>query len=204
MSAGRLLLIRHGQTGGNKQRYVGWEDVPLDVVGVDQARTVAELLATEPMDALYSSPLLRALDTARPLAAARELPILVRDELKEIDYGRYQGLLKADQPFKLRREHLVAPMPGGESLLDVFTRVSRFGEEALVDLAAGRSLVVVGHFWSNRMLVGALRGIPLEELFTRSKYKPGNGSVYELVCRWEGDREVVSARWIGAAAEASE
>jgi uncharacterized protein YukE len=54
------------------------------------------------------------------------------------------------------------------------------------------------------MLVGALSGVPFEELFARSKYKPANGSIYELVCRWDADRDVVSARWIGAAAEAPE
>lgn len=204
MSAGRLLLIRHGQTGGNKQRYVGWEDVPLDQTGVAQARTVAELLAGERIDALYSSPLSRAVDTARPLAAARGLTIQIREALKEIDYGSYQGLLKTDQPLKLRREHMLAPMPGGESLQDVFNRVSRFADEATSELAAGASLAVVGHFWSNRMLVGALSGVPFEDLFTRSKYKPANGSIYELVCRWGADGEVVSARWIGAAAEAPE
>ncbi len=204
MSAGRLLLIRHGQTGGNRQRYVGWEDVPLDETGAAQARAVAELLAGERIDAVYSSPLTRAMDTARPLAEARGLPIQVREELKEIDYGQYQGLLKADQPLKLRREHLVAPMPGGESLHDVFLRVGRFGEGAARELAAGRCLAVVGHFWSNRMLVGALTGVPFEELFARSRYKPANGSIYELVCRWSEDREVVSARWIGAEAEAGE
>lgn len=204
MSAGRLLLIRHGQTGGNKQRYVGWEDVPLDETGETQARTVAELLADERIDALYSSPLSRAVNTALPLARARGLPIQVREELKEIDYGSYQGLLKTDQPLKLRREHMVAPMPGGESLQDVFQRVSRFAEDAAREMAGGRSLAVVGHFWSNRMLVGALSGVPFEELFARSKYKPGNGSIYELVCRWDTDREVVSARWIGAAEQGDE
>lgn len=204
MSAGRLLLIRHGQTGGNKQRYVGWEDVPLDETGVAQARTVAELLAGERIDALYSSPLSRAVDTARPLAAARGLTIQVRAELKEIDYGSYQGLLKTDQPLKLRREHMLAPMPGGESLQDVFNRVSRFADAATTELAAGASLAVVGHFWSNRMLVGALSGVPFEELFARSKYKPANGSIYELVCRWDAAREPVSARWIGAGADGGE
>ncbi|HEX6828216.1 MAG TPA: histidine phosphatase family protein, partial [Burkholderiales bacterium] len=116
MSAGRLLIVRHGQTGGNRQRYVGWEDEPLDGVGVEQAQAVAALLREVPIDALYSSTLSRAVDTARPLAEQCGLDIRLREELKEIDYGRYQGMLKNEQPFKLRREHQYDAMPGGESL----------------------------------------------------------------------------------------
>ena len=115
MSTGRLLLIRHGQTGGNRQRHLGWEDEPLDGVGVGQVRAVAALLREVPIDAVHASTLSRAVDTARPLAEQRGLAIRVREELKEIDYGRCQGMLKTEQPFKLRREHQYAPVPGGKA-----------------------------------------------------------------------------------------
>ncbi|MBI2276837.1 MAG: histidine phosphatase family protein [Dechloromonas sp.] len=200
MTVGTLYVVRHGQTGGNRNRYVGWADEPLDATGIAQARAVVRLLAARPVDAVYCSPLARAADTARPLAEARGVEARVRDELKEIDYGRYQGLLKDDQPLRLRHDHRYAAMPGGESLHDVYRRIERFCGELRRELAAGRQLVAVGHFWSNRMLVGVLLGIPFEELFKRMAYKPANGSIYELswasdVGAWSG---VTATGWIDA------
>lgn len=194
-----LFVIRHGQTGGNRQRYVGWEDEPLDAVGIRQAAEVADCLAAEGIDAVYASPLSRARDTAQPLAARFGLDIEVREDLKEIDYGRFQGLLKADQPIKLRHDHRFERMPGGESLEDVYRRVGRAWEELSDGLARGRRLAVVGHFWSNRMLVGVIQGIPLEALFERTRYKPANGSIYRLdfLPDADGKPAVSSAAWLG-------
>ena len=75
MTPGRLYLVRHGRTAGNTVRYVGWGDEPLDDVGREQARALAAQLADEPIDVVYSSPLSRALDTARPLAEAHGAPL---------------------------------------------------------------------------------------------------------------------------------
>jgi broad specificity phosphatase PhoE len=134
-------------------------------------------------------------DTARPLAEERGLAIRLRDELKEIDYGRYQGMLKNERPFKLRREHQYAPMPGGESLFDVYRRIGHLCEELRMEIGAGRTLAAFGHFWSNRILVGVLLGVPFEEILTSRQYKPANGSVYEIVFRLPRV-EVECARWI--------
>lgn len=197
-AAARLFVVRHGQTGGNRQRYVGWEDEPLDAIGIRQAEEVADGLAGETIDAIYASPLSRARDTARPLAVRRGLDVAVREELKEIDYGRYQGLLKADQPIRLRHDHRFERMPGGESLDDVYRRVARVWTELSAELARGHSLVVVGHFWSNRMLVGVIQGIPLEALFEQTRYKPANGSIYrvDFLPGADGKPAVRSAAWV--------
>lgn len=176
-----LLVIRHGQTGGNGNRYVGREDEPLDATGRAQAAALVEVLGERPLDAIYCSPLSRARDTAAPLARARALPVHTRPELQEIDYGHYQGLLKGDQPLKLRHDHRFDPMPGGESLFDVYRRIELAAAEFRAALRAGQRIAVMGHFWSNRMLVGVLLGVPFEALFEQSRYKPGNGSVFELV-----------------------
>jgi broad specificity phosphatase PhoE len=201
MTPGRLFVVRHGRTGGNAKRYVGWEDVPLDEVGHEQARAVADLLGAETIDAVYASPLSRALDTARPLAERQGAPLRVREELKEIDYGRYQGRLKADGPLRLRQEHLFDAMPGGESLHDVFRRVERVHAELVPELSAGRTVAAVGHFWSLRMLVGVLSGVPFEELFARSvESTPANGSVWRVgfVAEPGGALRVEDASWVSA------
>jgi len=193
----KLLLIRHGQTAGNKQRYVGWEDLPLDEVGRRQAHAVADLLREEPIHAVYSSPLIRAVETARPLAAGHHLDIRTREDLKEIDFGQFQGLLKTEQHIRLRHDHQFTPMPGGESLHDVYLRIGRFLDELRPELAAGRTVAVTGHYWSSRILAGCLSDIPFEEMFVRNKYKPENGSVYEMVFGFRGGEPVPrSTGWI--------
>jgi broad specificity phosphatase PhoE len=175
MSPGRLYLVRHGRTAGNRLRYVGWGDEPLDDTGREQVRTLAKRLAREPIDLVYSSPLSRALDTARPLADSHGAPVLVRDGLKEIDYGEYQDVLKAERKLRVKRHHRTEPMPGGESLRDVFDRVATVRAEVEADVAAGRDVVVVAHFWSLRMLAGQLEGRSFDEVLDRDDFSPRNG-----------------------------
>ena len=177
---GRIMLIRHGRTAENKQSYVGWKDIPLNPAGIAQARAVAVLLAGEHIDAVYSSPLSRALATAGPLAEQRGLSVRLRDALKEIDYGQYQGLLKSERKLRLRERRLYLPLPGGESLFDVYQRVRRLLAELHADLIAMRHLAIVGHFWSNRMLAGAFSQPPFSEILGRSGCRPETGSVFEI------------------------
>ena len=177
MPPGRLYLVRHGRTAGNTVRYVGWGDEPLDEVGREQARTLAAQLAAEPIDVVYSSPLSRALDTARPLAEAHGAPLHVREELKEINYGAYQDILKAERKLKLKRNHRTERMPGGESLRDVYDRVAVVGAEVETERRAGRNVAVVAHFWSLRMLAGQVDGLAFDDVLARDDYSPENGVV---------------------------
>lgn len=183
-----LYLIRHGQTSGNGQRYIGHEDLKLDAIGRAEARVLSQELATCPFDRLYCSPLLRARQTAEPIlrdrhdSAGEPLLALVRPDLMEINYGHFQGLLKQDHALALKRVHLHQRMPGGESLADVYTRVSRFAAELRREFALGRRVAVVGHYWSNRLLRGALLGATLEATLAMSDYKPANGSCLTMSC----------------------
>jgi broad specificity phosphatase PhoE len=177
MTAGRLYLVRHGRTAGNQVRYVGWGDEPLDDVGRDQVRALADELASASIDVVYSSSLSRAVDTARPLAESHGAPLQIRDGLREINYGEYQDVLKAERKLKLKRNHRVERMPGGESLRDVFDRVGVVRAEVETDLRAGRGVAVVAHFWSLRMLAGQLDGLPFDDVLDRGDYSPENGVV---------------------------
>jgi broad specificity phosphatase PhoE len=196
--SGQVLLIRHGRTAGNGQCYVGRANLPLDVVGEEQARRLAALVVHEPLDAIYCSPLLRAQATARPLAARRGLPVAIRPALIELDYGSFSQMTKADHQFYIRRDHRYVPLPGGESLYDIYRRVCGLLDDLGPDLAAGRHVALVGHFWTNRILVGALARQPFEEIVARTDYKPANGSVFRVRYRAHPDRgiEVVSEDFI--------
>jgi probable phosphoglycerate mutase len=88
-----ILLIRHGETDWNREgRWQGWADPPLNETGRAQAVALAKRLASERVDAVYSSDLRRAFETAEPVAAAHGLPIVADRGLREIDVGSWSGL----------------------------------------------------------------------------------------------------------------
>ena len=89
----QILLARHGETDWNLDRRVqGHTDVPLNATGIAQARALAEELATEPLVAVFSSDLARALDTASAVAARHRLPVTVDPGLREKNFGSWEGL----------------------------------------------------------------------------------------------------------------
>jgi broad specificity phosphatase PhoE len=88
-----ILLARHGETDWNNGRRVqGHTDIPLNAAGVAQARVLAEQLATEPLIAVFSSDLSRALDTATVVADAHALEVTVDPRLREKNFGTWEGL----------------------------------------------------------------------------------------------------------------
>lgn len=176
----RLILIRHAATEGNRHRYVGREDLPLSCEGERQANALAARLTGEHIDAIYSSPLARAVRTAEAIASSRATNVRIRDALMEIDYGTLQGASKATRPFRLRKEYLTEPIPGGESLTDVWQRLGSLCDELLAERIADRKIAVVGHYWSNRILLARLQGMSLADAFSASSYKPTNASALAL------------------------
>jgi len=88
-----LVLVRHGETDWNRERrFQGHADQPLNDTGREQARALAAELSREQIDAVYSSDLARARETAEILAAALDTEVVALRELREIDVGEWQGL----------------------------------------------------------------------------------------------------------------
>lgn len=126
-----LILARHGETDANRDRLtLGREDVPLNERGRLQARALAACLPREPIVAVYSSPLRRALDTAQAAADALGLSVEVDEGLIEMDVGEMEGItfdvMRERYGEFLRRwfseEVGDIAMPGGESLRNVQDR----------------------------------------------------------------------------------
>ena len=89
----RLLLVRHGETElQSSLRYWGKTDVALGPIGLHQAEQLRDRLAMERIDPIYSSELKSAADTADIIAARHNLKITTCPELREIDFGRLEGL----------------------------------------------------------------------------------------------------------------
>ena len=92
-----ILLARHGQSDWNvTRRWQGHADRPLTEKGREQARALAERLSRVELDAVYSSDLRRAADTAAEVARAQGLEVTQLPELREVDVGSWSGLTRAD------------------------------------------------------------------------------------------------------------
>lgn len=148
----RLILIRHGETDWNYEgRYQGQADPPLNEVGIEQAKDLANSLREVQIDVLYSSPLRRALQTAQILAERLRIPLITDPRLMEINQGEWETRLRAEiednypelfhawqtKPWK------VTP-PGGENLDAVKARVDQAIDEILVK-EQSRSIGLVTH-----------------------------------------------------------
>jgi probable phosphoglycerate mutase len=163
-----LILIRHGRTAWNAERRLqGTRDVPLDDVGREQARRLAERVRGEHVDALYSSPLIRARATADTLAAALGRPVLPEPAWREIDVGDLEGLSAVEaealrpgwwDAMKSRRFHA----PGGESPEQVIARVTA-SFERLAARHPGERVAVVSHGFALHMFCAWLFGLPEDD-----------------------------------------
>lgn len=174
----RIILIRHAETEGNKTRYVGREDLPLNATGVKQAAELAVALRDIEIGSIFTSPLQRAVATAHPLAHQRGIVSRPHPGLMEIDYGELQGNVKGEKPFNLRRKYFDTPMPGGESLRDVWARLQMAADDIHTELTDTACVAVVGHYWSNRLLACLLQGRSLEDATEKGGYRPENASAY--------------------------
>lgn len=133
MQATRILLIRHGETAWNADgRIQGHLDEPLSATGQHQADCLARSLeATDPLAAIYSSDLKRAMQTAAPLAQRMRLTVQPEPALRERHFGRFQGLrfadIEAQWPDAARRwrqrDPDWVPPEGGESLVQLRQRI---------------------------------------------------------------------------------
>lgn len=171
-----IHLVRHGETDGNRSHYVGRKDLPLNATGLAQARALADQLAQFPIRRIIASPLLRARQTAQPLASRLDLPVAEDAALIEFHFGDLQDLPKAGLVLNLRRDHQQVPVPGGESLQDVWNRLVPFATMVLHEGQQDGDLALVGHYWSNRMLHGLLSGSSFEETLRNRDFKPETGS----------------------------
>ena len=92
-----ILLARHGESDWNRdQRWQGHADRPLTDLGRDQARALADRLAATELDAVYSSDLERARETAAIVAEPHQLPLKELPDLREVDVGSWSGLTRAE------------------------------------------------------------------------------------------------------------
>ena len=159
----RLLLVRHGATNATAEdRFSGSSGAELSDQGRWQATRLGERLAPQNIAAVYSSPLSRALDTARIVAGHCGLEPLVRDGLREIGHGHWEGRKREDVEREFGAEYAAweadpftfAPAEG-ESGVAVLARALPLVRE-IVTAHPGRQVLVVSHKATLRLVLSSL------------------------------------------------
>jgi len=181
----KIYLCRHGETVLNaEKRWQGRLDSPLTEKGVAESKQVAKYLSDKKIDAIFSSPLGRAKTSA--LFLRKHFPNAEYFEeavLKEIDCGKAEGLTFEES--KKRYPHLIdrinlkdlnTPLPEGESYKGVIKRLSPFVERIKQDYWK-KTVAIVAHGGTNRMLIGILLSLPDKELVEVST---PNDVIYEI------------------------
>jgi len=156
----RVLMVRHGNTTGNSaERFWGQTDVELSAAGESQAERLADRLAAEKIDVIYSSELRRAVATAEIIASRHQMKVTACLELLEINFGKVEGLNFSE--IGQRYPELISTwttrspsfrFPGGESITDLDQRVSQFPDR-LKKHPPEATVLVVAHSGVLRLLI---------------------------------------------------
>jgi len=185
-----LYLIRHGATASNEQTppilQGSGVDSPLSQLGKQQAEATGKLLASLKLDAVCSSPMARAISTAKAIAAPHDLRVSTVKNLHEIDVGDWEGLdwgtileRTPDAYRQFMEDSGTHGYLGGESYQDVLDRVLPPIERLIKDFE-GRTIVVVAHKAVNRSLLASMLSLEMR----RAKDLPqDNCCVNRIVAR---------------------
>ena len=195
----RLILIRHAEPDESvRGRSYGSLDVPLSAAGRERAEKVARVLEGASIDAVFASPLRRALATAAPLARARGLEPVAHEGLRELSFGELEGLtyaeIERDRP-ELYESWMTDPtgtrFPGGEAFADLCDRVRGAAAEIRT---AHEAAAVVAHGGVTRAILAEALGMPDHAIF-RLDQPYGAISIVD----WIDGAAVVRAVNLGAA-----
>ena len=181
----RIALVRHGETFQNRGHVVQGQDPTygrLTEAGMHQARLLGEALAERPLDAVYCSPLERAVMTMAfvlaPRPGDRTLPLHFPDDLREIHLGMLQGRPHSEWRAAMDgHDPMTFRSPGGESWLDVQNRVTHWFQEVILE-AVHRNVLIVAHGGVNRGLISSLTGMTMGEAWQG----PGIGTPQDNTC----------------------
>jgi probable phosphoglycerate mutase len=189
-SSTRLIAVRHGETEWNRQtRIQGHLDIPLNAVGLEQARRVAAALREEAIDVIYSSDLARARQTAEAVAHVTGAPLTLDAALRERSFGGFEGLSWAEiaarwpeQSDRWRRRELDFAAEGGETLPAFYARCVG-AVERLASAHPGQTVLIVAHGGVMDCLYRAGSRLPLQ---APRSWTLGNAAINRLLYSPQG------------------
>lgn len=180
----KVFLVRHGETEWNRLgKFQGCQDIDLSTEGIVQAKYLTKRLDTN-FDYIYTSPLKRAVQTADIIAASKKIEPMIASELREINFGDWEGLTLKDissqfqAEFNIwRNDKLEGPMCGGDlSIKNASTR----SKNAIKEIATkhkGKSILIVAH---GGIIKAGLIGLFDWNMTMYHKIKLGNTSICEI------------------------
>jgi len=196
----QILLVRHGATDWNLQgRCQGSSDRHLSEVGVRQAEQLAARLSAEEIHAIYSSHLRRALQTADYISQPQNLPVLIEEDVRELDHGYLEGLtfnqIKENYGeflVRWRSEPAEIRVPGGERLAEVAERAWHGLNNIVQRHPEAEQILVVSHNFPILGIVCRVTGTHLNSYrsfhidpcgITRLAYDEGRWNLTEVNSR---------------------
>ena len=192
-----LYIVRHGKTYWNNEKKIqGWADIELTESGRRVAYDSAEGMKDIHFDAIYSSPLKRAYETACILKGSRELPVVVDERIKEIGFGVLEGAdftkIRGDKTSKFTAffnapECYEAP-EGGESIQQVCDRAEAFLREIIAKHEKDERVMIVAHGAVNKAMLHYIRKNEIKDLWEGSLQR--NCGVPIVDCR-DGKFDVI-------------
>ena len=155
----KLYIVRHGETDWNNEKKLqGRSDVPLNDYGRELAYITAEALKDVSFDAIYSSPLIRAYETATILKGDRDIDIIKDERLREMCFGEYEGKHTAGLPqefwyfFDAPEKYI--PTEGGETYEQVLDRAKEFIDTVVVPNSQKMdTMMIVAHGAMNKAIM---------------------------------------------------
>lgn len=196
-----IYIVRHGQSLGNlKGGFAGHTDYPLSELGHKQARITADFLKNEHIDTVISSPLSRAMQTAKPIANDRNLEVLTDEGFIEMNFGNWEGMAieeveeKYDGAFTVWKTEMYKTVcPNGESTIDCYNRAVKALKET-AEKYNGKDICITSHGAVIKCLCCYLHGMPIERLqdikwadnasVTKLEYKDG---AFEIIYESKSD-----------------
>jgi len=160
-----IILARHGETAWNVEEvFRGRLDIELNETGIKQAELLAEYLGKRKIDAIYSSPLKRAVKTAEIIAGYHKLDVEITPGLIDFDCGEWHGLSRQEVKDKYKKLYALwvshpdkVKLPAGESLNEVRKRAMSVVDNVVAKYEG--TVVLVAHRVVNKVLICALLGL---------------------------------------------
>jgi broad specificity phosphatase PhoE len=202
-----VYFLRHGQTSFSRDNIFSGcgSDPDLTAAGLEMAQAFAAAHKETNWTAIYASPLRRTVATARPLCEAAGRTMELRDDLKEISYGKWEGLTVEEVKQDFHDDYLrfladaaQSPPTGGESAIALARRAMRVVEELKLQYGTG-NVLVVSHKATIRALLCSLLGIDLGQFRYRLSCPVASVSIVEFtdqgpLLKTLGDRAHLSER----------